>query len=214
MIIASGPYLSEHFVETVERNGWPVVDAGGAAECGMAGKVRFIEPGDAVSATRFRPDTRCLTSGEHALAWVGEEMSGSSAERAVRLFKDKVAFRQALQPVFPDLSFRELPLYELGGFVPDEAMYPFVIKPAVGFFSIGVRTVREPSDWTSARLGIAHDIDEAKRYFPGHMLSQTRLILESFVEGEEFAVDAYYDASGVPSPQRPLGPRQPAAFGS
>ncbi|MBT8038987.1 MAG: ATP-grasp domain-containing protein [Gammaproteobacteria bacterium] len=198
MIIASGPYLSSHFVSTVERNRWPVVDAGGAAECGMGGRVRFIDSGEAAERVRSRPDCRVLTSGEHALAWVDKELAGTGAERATQRFKDKVAFREAARPVFPDIVFRELSMDQLEDFSPDLSMYPFVIKPAVGFFSIGVRTVHTPFGWKAVRRQIGHDIAAARAYFPEHMLSQTRLMIESYIEGEEFAVDGYYDAEGRP----------------
>ena len=36
MIIASGPYISPHFADTASRNRWPVLDAGGGAEFGLA----------------------------------------------------------------------------------------------------------------------------------------------------------------------------------
>lgn len=198
MIIASGPYLSSHFVETVERNRWPVVDAGGAAQCGMGNGVNFIDPGQAGQLIRSRRDLRILTSGEHALAWITGELAGTGAERAARLFKDKVAFRQAIAGAFPDVAFLELSLEELENYTPDPSMYPFVIKPAVGFFSIGVRTVHSPFSWKAARDQIGREIEAARAHFPGHVLSQTRLIIESFIEGKEFAVDAYYDDLGVP----------------
>lgn len=198
MIIASGPYLSSHFIETVERNRWPVVDAGGAARCGMENRVNFIDPGQAATLIRSRSDSRILTSGEHALAWITSELAGTDAERAVQLFKDKVAFRRAVAARFPDVAFRELSLQALENFVPERSMYPFVIKPAVGFFSIGVRTVSTPFGWKEARQQIGREIAEARSHFPDYMLSQTRLIIESFIEGEEFAVDAYYDELGRP----------------
>lgn len=198
MIIASGPYLSPHFVETVSRNRWPVVDAGGAAASGMDGNVLFVDGTRARTEILSRPDARLLTSGEHALSWVTSELPGTDTARAAGLFKDKVAFRSALRPAFPDFEFREIPLEGLQNYTPPQGLYPFVIKPAEGFFSIGVYTVRTPQEWRAARQRLSGEIAEAGRYFPEHMLSQSRLITESFVEGDEFAVDAYYDDRGQP----------------
>ena len=88
MIIASGPYISEHFRNTVKSNGWPVIDAGDAAAFGLE-----------TTSHQSGSDGRMLTTGEHALGWVAEHLGESSAARASALFKDKAAFRRKLEPL-------------------------------------------------------------------------------------------------------------------
>lgn len=197
MIIASGPYLSPHFVQTVTRNAWPVIDAGGVVEQELFGPgFRFAKSSEALREIRSCPDIRLLTSGEHALDWVSRELAGTATDKAVRLFKDKARFRRLLQPLFPELSFTELSLEALQTHVPDAADYPFVAKPSVGFFSIGVHIIRTMEEWENARELISAEVSSVKSIFPEHMLSQTRFLLESYIEGAEFAVDAYYDGAG------------------
>ena len=197
MIIASGPYLSPHFVNTVARNGWPVVDSGGAHLCGMEG-MEFIDPPGSGERDRTKAASKLLTSGEHALDWVSRELAGTPAEVAACLFKDKARFRRVTKSLFPEVMFRELSLEALPGFVPEQSDYPFVVKPAVGFFSIGVRMIWTPDDWAKAKVEIGAEVAEVRSIFPEHMLSQTRFLLESYIEGTEFAVDAYYDRDGQP----------------
>ncbi|MGD8346921.1 MAG: ATP-grasp domain-containing protein, partial [Lysobacterales bacterium] len=198
MIILSGPWLSSHFIETVVANGWPLVDAGGAAELLENTGAMLLEPGAAARNYRLRPGGRVLTSGEQALEWVTRELRGTEEARGASLFKDKTEFRRLMKPDYPELAFRELPLAEISAYVPEPGFYPFVIKPAVGFFSIGVHTVHSPEEWHKVRAQIAFEISSARRHFPEHMLSQERLLLESFIDGEEFAVDAYFDDEGNP----------------
>ena len=197
MIIASGPYLSPHFVNTVARNGWPVVDSGGAHLCGME-DVAFIDFAGTGEVHRSEGGSKLLTSGEHALDWVSRELAGTAAEEAARLFKDKARFRRVTKSLFPQVMFQELSLEALPGFVPEPSDYPFVVKPAIGFFSIGVRTIRTPDDWVKAKDEIGAEVAEVRSIFPEHMLSQSRFLLESYIEGTEFAVDAYYDQDGQP----------------
>ena len=197
MIIASGPYISRHFCNTVKDNDWPVIDAGGAAEFGLATSPELSGPND-IERVAEAARGRILTSGEHALGWLTEHLGGSPEARASVLFKDKAAFRRQLEPLFPDLYFAELPAAELEHYSPPADLYPFVIKPSVGFFSIGVHIVRDPGDWISARERIAGEVAGAGRHFPEHVLSETRFLVESYIEGEEYAVDASYDADGEP----------------
>lgn len=198
MIIASGPYISDHFAATVKRNGWPVLDAGGAAEFGLPTDPAFSgEDGLRRAAERLRSG-RALTTGEHALGLVGERFADAPAARAALRFKDKAEFRRSVAALFPDLWFREIPLEALRDAPPPEAPYPVVLKPAVGFFSIGVRIVHGPDDWVAARDAILAEVASAGEHFPEHVLGRARFLLEAFIEGEEYAVDACYDAAGEP----------------
>jgi hypothetical protein len=198
MVIASGPYISAHFRNTVKDNGWPVIDAGGAAEFGLATSPELSGP---IGIERIAQAARgrILTSGEHALGWLTEHLGDSPAARASALFKDKAAFRRQLEPLFPDLYFAELSAAELEHYSPPADLYPFVIKPSVGFFSIGVHIVRDPGDWSSASERIAREVAGAGQHFPEHVLSEARFLVESYIQGEEYAVDASYDGDGEPT---------------
>ncbi len=198
MIIASGPYISEFFANTISRNKWPLVDVGGIANLGLAWGAELIKPENACRDIRARPNGRILTNGENALGWVGEQLAGTPVAEAAQLFKDKAAFRRLLKPAFPEMLFSELSLEELQRYVPPPGSYPFVVKPSVGFFSIGVHTVRSLDDWKHAQSRILEDVPGAKDLFPAHVLSQNRFLVESCIEGEEYAVDAYYDSNGEP----------------
>jgi len=198
MIIASGPWISPHFVATVQRHGWPVLDAGGAAEFGLATDPRLADGEGLKRAAERVENGRILTTGEHALGFVSEHFSGSPAVRAARLFKDKAAFRRSLTPLFPDLWHAEYTLDELADVMPAESRYPLVVKPSVGFFSIAVHTVRNPREWLRVRDALRDEVAAASGDFPGHVLSRTRFLLERFVDGAEYAVDACYDEVGAP----------------
>ena len=197
MIIASGPYISRHFCNTVKDKEWPVIDAGGAAEFGLATSPELSGP-NGIERLAKAARGRILTSGEHALGWLTEHLGDSPEARASALFKDKAAFRRQLEPLFPELYFAELSAAELERYAPPDDLYPFVIKPSVGFFSIGVHIVRDPGDWISARERIAGEVAGAGRHFPEHVLSETRFLVESYIQGEEYAVDASYDGDGEP----------------
>jgi biotin carboxylase len=70
----------------------------------------------------------------------------------------------------------------------------FVIKPAVGFFSIGVHIVENEKDWIKAKSELQPD--KLKSIFPENVLNTSNFIIEEFIRGEEYAIDYYYDNNG------------------
>jgi len=198
LVVASGPYISPHFVDTVTRNGWPVLDTGGAAEFGLETTARLAGAEGLRRAAAHVRDGRILTTGEHALGFVSEHFPDTSTARAAGLFKNKAGFRRAMEPLFPGLWFEECGAEALRTLSPDAERYPFVIKPSVGFFSIGVHIVRSPADWAGVRETLLAEVAAASEDFPDHVLNRTRFLLERYVAGEEFAVDACFDDSGKP----------------
>ena len=72
--------------------------------------------------------------------------------------------------------------------------FPFVIKPAVGFFSIGVHIVRNEADWIKAKSDL--NAEKLKSIYPENVLNTKSFIIEEFIQGEEFAIDHYYDHDG------------------
>ena len=53
--------------------------------------------------------------------------------------------------MFPDFLFRKIKIEDIKTLDIDELKLPFVIKPSLGFFSIGVHIIRNKSDWYAAQ---------------------------------------------------------------
>lgn len=67
--------------------------------------------------------------------------------------------------------------------------FPFVIKPSIGFLSIGDYIINDENDWIKAKEEITpHNL---KSIFPKNVLDTSHFILEDFIQGEEYAVDYY-----------------------
>ncbi|NOY24201.1 MAG: ATP-grasp domain-containing protein, partial [Acidobacteria bacterium] len=75
---------------------------------------------------------------------------------------------------------------------------PFIIKPTAGFFSIGVYKVTDPDKWEQIKEALKSEILSAKDLYPTEVLNTISFIIEQYIEGEEFAFDAYFNAIGEP----------------
>ena len=82
---------------------------------------------------------------------------------------------------------------------PDALPLPLVLKPSVGFLSVGVYIVRSKEEWQTALDDIDKNFAKQCAVFPDTVVKSEMFVLEQFIEGEEYAVDAYYDADGQPN---------------
>ena len=139
-----------------------------------------------------------LTSSENALSWLAEAAPAGALPDAIEVFKNKIAFRRLTAPLYPHFRYQAVDPAELDALDPSAIGHPFVLKPAVGFFSLGVQVVQKPADWPAARDAIRRQEQTMARLYPARVLDPSRFILEEIITGTEYAIDAYFDAQGRP----------------
>ena len=110
----------------------------------------------------------------------------------------QAALRRLLAGMYPDFFFREIPVGELGKTDVSGWKKPFILKPSVGFFSLGVYTITSDDDWTAAVADIERNLRESRDRFPESVVDQSSFLVEEYITGEEFAVDVYFDGEGEP----------------
>jgi hypothetical protein len=199
MIALDYPYVSDYLRDTLAEFQLEVIDTPQArhllSDCGQSAPCRFITPDEAAARLRDDPATPVLTNSENALALLQQLDIPSSLRHAVRAFKDKVLFRDRLASRYPDFSYRAAAAAELPALDPESIRYPAVLKPATGFFSIGVRRIDSPQQWPEAA---AAAVSAADSRFPQAVVDSSIYVIEEVIEGEEYAVDACFDRSGEP----------------
>ena len=84
-------------------------------------------------------------------------------------------------------------------FDPARLRAPFIVKPAVGFFSLGVHVVASAAAWPAVVDEIEGEVRALGTLYPEQVLDLDHFVVEEVIEGEEFAVDAFYDADGEPT---------------
>jgi len=97
----------------------------------------------------------------------------------------------------PDYRYVGVPADGLRDFDPGRLRAPFVVKPAVGFFSLGVHVVATHEAWPVTVDLIERELGALRDLYPQQVLDLTHFVVEEAITGEEFAVDAYYDGDGA-----------------
>jgi hypothetical protein len=139
------------------------------------------------------------TNSENAIAAI-VDLLGEDSEvlKKVDLFKDKLKFRAATAYMFPDIYFKEISRDEIGVLNFSDIAQAFIIKPTVGFLSAGVYRVNSEVEWLEVQQEILGKTDAVSASFPKEVIDGSKFLIESVIEGREYAIDAYYDDDNSP----------------
>ena len=198
MFILEEPYVSDLLAATVVELGLPVLRTPIAERRLPGAHAALFRDDAAFSAAARTPGARLYSNSENAIGWIAAHLAGSDLPRQIALFKDKVAFRDLVADLYPDYRYAGVPAGELRAFDPARLRAPFIVKPAVGFFSLGVHVVESAAAWPAVVDEIESEVQALGHLYPEQVLDLDHFVVEEVIEGEEFAVDAYYDADGAP----------------
>ena len=198
MFFADEPYISDFFKNTVKNNNIPVVNTGVVKELGLNSGTKFIKESEAVKLAGESKNPIIYTTSENAIGWISKNLSFTNLPAKIELFKNKIKFRKLIQSIYPDFYFKEVFIEDLEKINFDELPLPFIIKPTVGFFSMGVYKVSNRGEWLKTKESIITEIEEIKDLYPREVLNTSSFIIEQCIEGDEYAVDAYFNALGEP----------------
>ena len=198
MIFVDKPYISDFFRQTILKNSFPVVKTQMARELGFYDKPYFLDEDQAIEQARSGDNTRIYTTSENSIGWIAQHLSFTGLPEKIDLFKNKAKFRNLIKPMYPDFFFQEVTLADLDNVHIEKLPLPFIIKPAVGFFSMAVYKVTHAGQWESIKKSIKAEILRVQDLYPLVVMNSSSFIIEQCIEGDEFAIDAYYDAAGEP----------------
>jgi ATP-grasp domain len=114
---------------------------------------------------------------------------------AIKALKDKFVFRTMLSKIYPNYQF----VFVSAQGIQNLSIHKkSVIKPIKGCFGTGVRVIEPNTDFKQLSLDIAAELHKNGHIFSDSVLSKEDFILEQYIEGEEYAVDMFYNAKGEP----------------
>ena len=199
MIIIEKPYASEFLIDTIVQNDWGVLDNTAVEEADIEeGAFDLISSDIAKNYYLTQEYPLIYSNSENAITWVLKNLPDSNLSNYIKLFKDKIAFREMLQEMFPDFYFKAVEFDELKKMTPDGIRFPVVVKPSVGFLSFGVHTIKESKEWKDVISQLEKEMRMAAMMYPNHVVNSTKFLIEEMIDGEEYAVDAYFDRDGEP----------------
>lgn len=197
-MIFDHPYVSEFLKNTAAELQIPVLKNEMAAGLKTEKRLNLLEEAEFIEFIKEKGECTLYLNSENSIGWISENLSFTGLPEKIELFKNKVKFRKLLERLYPELYFKGVEFEKLDEIRVEEIEKPFIIKPAVGFFSLGVHKVSTDAEWDSALKSIKAEVKEIQELYPAQVLDVENFIIEGNIEGNEFAVDAYFNREGKP----------------
>ena len=196
MLLIDHPYISEFLIETIKNNRFPIVSTKSARELISKENLNWVSEKEAIQQFKENPNQLIYSNSENVISWVENNLNFTKLPSQISVFKDKIKFRQLLKDVYPNYFFKGVKFEDLNNIDIENLPFPFIIKPSVGFFSLGVHKVDNKTEWPETLEKIKSEIHHIKDFYPAEVLNTNSFIIEECIEGEEFAVDCYYNENG------------------
>lgn len=198
MILAELPYVSDFLKQTIVKNQFEIIRSENTDFIFNAFETKVLSAEMAVEEFRQNKNQKLFTNSENAISWIIRHLGFTDLPRQIELFKNKVRFREFMQSWHPSYFFREIPFDKLASVDIRNFPQAFVIKPAVGFFSLGVHVVNNHDEWPLVVEAIHNETELVKSLYPAEVFDATTFIAEAIIQGDEYAFDAYFTAKGEP----------------
>ena len=198
MIILDEPYVSRYLVDTIVAMDLPVLRNATSERLNTDGRMHLVDDDEFARLMEESEDVRMYTNSEHAVGWIAGHLEETEVAQTIALFKDKAAFRERIRDLYPSFFFREVPFGALDDLDVSTIPKPFIIKPAVGFFSAGVYMVGTDGEWGGVLEAIKAETKDISENYPPEVCDAGTFLIEEYIPGTELAVDAYFSADGTP----------------
>ncbi len=194
MFLIDEPYVSDYLIKTIKDNNFKIIATKKAQELINDPSLNWVSEEDAKTILKESPTTPIYTNSENSIAWINKNHPSPLLSNQIEVFKNKVKFRKLIQNTFPTFFFKSVKLNDIPNLDLEKIKFPFVIKPMVGFFSLGVHIIRNMEDWRKAQEQL--NVADLENSYPKEVIDASNFIIEDYIEGEEYAIDSYFNQDG------------------
>ena len=189
LFILEEPYVSDFLLETLEKNSYNVLLNDVSKVFAKKYNINFSDK---------KNYSKVYSNSENSIEWVLKNCKNDSLKAHINKSKDKYEMRKSLKDIYPNFFFKEVLLSDIENLDSQQLPESFIIKPTIGFLSMGVHKVNSHNDLEKMICTLKNEITTFKLNFPETVLNSSKFIIEEVIKGEEFAVDVYFDDKGLP----------------
>lgn len=197
LVLLAEPYVSDLLQASIIGMGLAVYEVEPLPQLRADVRQQIVDQATAHNLINA-PHASVYMNSENALAFYLQELKDDNRKQAIVSLKDKHRFRKLLAKVYPELNYREVLLSDLGSIDVATLRFPLVLKPSIGFFSAGVYIVRTAATWANTLENLIAELGGEDITYPDSVLNREKILIEDYIDGPEFAIDAFFDSQGQP----------------
>ena len=196
MIILDKPFVSDFLLNTAIETQIPVLDTPFVRDIPGSEKMNLLEADDFFRRLESDPTAKIYSNSEDSAAWIYKYMPDSTLAENIKRVKDKFRMREIFASLNPEFYFQKCSFQELEKLDVSAIPKPFIVKPVRGIASIGIRAVFSDDQWPDILNQIRKDRIDYGTAFSDTVVDLNSFLLEGYIDGQEIAVDAYFDNNG------------------
>lgn len=198
MFFLDKPYVSDFLKSTLKDNFIPIVDTGELDKLNIKENMNIISKTEAQELAKNKESLALYCTSENSIGWIAKNLDFCDIPKKIDIFKDKYQFRKLLKTMFPNFYFKSLKFADFENTSYFDLPNEFIIKPSIGFMSMGVYKVACEQDWKMAKSSIRNEFNQYSNLYPLEVINLKEFIIEECINGDEYAIDLYFNDLGEP----------------
>lgn len=196
MIILDRPYVSELLADTISKNKISVIKLN---EVFIPNESTInLKKVDDLLIELEKGNSPILFNSENGLNILSKYAPNHYLTTVTDILKNKVTFRKTLSRHYTDFFFTEVSLKELEELDPSALPFPIIVKPVIGYSSIGVHRIDKVEEYKETIKQLKFEMEVTSSEYPIEVINNQSFIIEKLIEGDEYAVDVYFTEDGEP----------------
>ncbi|MGG1369047.1 ATP-grasp domain-containing protein [Priestia megaterium] len=196
VILLDKPYISDLLLETIKELNVPAFLCNKDIIPNKQYTSMFISKEQLTN--KLKENSLVYLNSENAISCLLDYSSNKEFTKTTQLLKNKVKFREMTKDMYPNFNFKGISIEKLANLNRKDCIFPFILKPSVGFFSMNVYKINNFDEYKNVIKNIENEREKAEFLYPKHVIDNSEFIVEEYLAGEEFAIDAYYNSEGKP----------------
>lgn len=196
VILIDKPYISDLLIKTIKDLNIPAFLCNKDFSFSGEDIPPFISEEQLINT--LKEANLIYLNSENAISYLLSHTLNTNLIEKTELLKNKLKFREMTKDIYPDFNFKGIKIDNLKNLKEQDLIFPFILKPSVGFFSMNVYKINNFDEYQDIVKNIGPEAQKAELLYPKHVIDTNEFIIEEYLDGEEFAIDAYYDIEGKP----------------
>jgi len=198
MFIFGPPFVTEFLSSTAIKNNLPLLFEDAIVDTNpQLRDVQHLRVNSCTNTLASVPE-RFLCNHPSAIKLLKKYAPNHEAVKNSDSLSDKYLFRSACRNFFPKLQVVQMSLPEILQSDTSPIEYPCVVKPRRGIGSVGVFKCTDDLTWNKAMKNLQKLVEQQFSIAYKNALDFESYVIESFISGNAYAFDAYFDETGQP----------------